>query len=117
MEPGEVDAVPGPSPRRSTPTEKSTKMPTKPISEQVVSMTVDRGQDDHLSESTKAERLPVAELSATNDLRLAEVSPAAVAREPANYEAGTEVEEVEGAVVTVAQVRHIENNTNLSPSS
>ena len=101
----EVAVAPPPSPRRSSSPEKGTKMPTKPISEQVVSMTVDREQDDHLSESTKAERLPVAELSVTNDSRLAEVNPAVVAREPADYEVEAEVEE-EDAVVAGARVRH-----------
>jgi hypothetical protein len=117
VEPAEVVATPAPSPRRSTSTEKGTKMPAKPISEQVVSMTVDREQDDQLSEPTKAERLPVAELSATNNLRLAQANPGVVACEPADYEVGAEAEVEEEAVVAGAQVRHIENNTILSPSS
>jgi hypothetical protein len=117
VEPVEVVVVPAPSPRRSTSTEKGRTMPTKPISEQVVSMTVDREQDDHASESTKAERLPVADLSGANDSRLAEANPAVVACGTTGYEVEAEAEVEKEAVVADAQVCLIENNIILSPLS
>lgn len=107
----EVVVVPAPSLRRSTSTEKRTKMPTKPISEQGVSMTIEQKQGDRASEATKAQRPPVAEFCSVNDLRLAETNSAVVTRGPADHEVEAEMEVEKGSVATGDQVRHNNNHT------
>ena len=110
VESAEVVPVPGPPPRLSTPVEIRRKMPTKPISEQEVS--VEHMQGGPTSESNKVERLPVAELLAANDSRLAEADPPVAAC--GDHEVEPEVE-VEEAVVTNAPVSHIDNNPTRFP--
>lgn len=111
MEPVEVVVVPTHSPKGSTLTETRTKIPTKPISEQAFSISVEHRQDDRTSESTKAERLPVAEPCTAHSLRLVEADPAVAARGAVDYEVEAEMEVEREAVVASGQVRHISNNT------
>ena len=109
MEPVEVIVdAPAPSPVRSTPAEMRTKMPTKPISEQVFEMSVERKQDDHTSNSTKVEY--VAELRVTNGSGLVEPNPPAAASDVVDHEVEAEVEVEKEAVATRVQVRHIADN-------
>ena len=88
-------------------------MSQKPISEQAFAMSVERKQDDRGSEPTATERLPVAEPRATNYPRLVKASPpTAVSGGLDNeFEADKEVKE---AVVTGAQVCHIDDNVTCS---
>ena len=114
MEPVEIIAVPVPSPVRSTSAEKRAEIQTKPISEQVFAMSVERKRDDHVSESTEVERQPVAKLRATSDPRLVEANPLIVVSGGADDEIGVEVEAMKEAVVTSVQVCHIDENNGCS---
>lgn len=91
-EPVEVVSVLAPS-RRSTPAQKKTETPTKPISEQADSMAVEHEQDDPTSEPTKNERLPVAVIP-VDDPHVAEANPALVTCGAVNYGVEAEVKAV-----------------------
>jgi hypothetical protein len=104
VEPVGVIAVPAPPPGQSTFTEKRARLPTKAILNRDVTMSVERKQDGHVSESTKAERFPVAELCVTNDWLPVEANPLFGS---GNHETGAEVEVGKEGVGTNTQVRHI----------
>lgn len=114
MEPVEVIAVAVPSPVRSTSAEKRAEIQTKPISEQVFAMSVERKRDDHVSESTEVERQPVAKLRATSDPRLVEANPLIVVSGGVDGEISVEVGAMKEAVVTSVQVCHIDENNGCS---
>lgn len=110
-EPVEVVVIPTPS-KRSTSTEKRTKIQMKPISEQAVAMSVEREREDPTSESTKPERLPVVDSWATNDSHFAEPNPPIAASGVVDHEVEAGV--ASEAVGTVTQVRQFDEKTMLS---
>jgi hypothetical protein len=85
-------------------------MPTRPISEQVVAMSVEWKGGDRTSESTKPERLPVVVLRRASGSRLTETNPATVASETIDHEVGPEIEVEKEAMVVDVQVRRIGDN-------
>jgi hypothetical protein len=99
-----VEAVPAPSPKRSTPTEKRTKMPMGPISERAVATSVEWRRVDHTSGATKAERLPTDGLCSTSDSRLDEANPLVMDNGGVDHEVETEV------IVTGIQVCSVGDN-------
>jgi hypothetical protein len=103
-----VEAVPTTS-RRSTSTEKRTKVQIKPISEQVVAMSVELEREDPAFESTKTERLSAVELrAATDNSHFAEANPPIAA--PGNVDHEVEVEVESETVGIVTRVRHVEKD-------
>lgn len=109
MEPVEVMVVPAPSPVRSTPTETRTKMPAKPISEQVFVMCAEGKQDDHTSNSTKVES--VTEPHATDVSYFVEVNPSAAVSGIVGHEVEAEVEVEKEVAAAGAQVCHSDNTS------
>ena len=107
-EPVEVITATVLPPARLGLSEKSAEIPTKPISERAFAMTELRKRDDHTTESTEVERLPVAELRASNDSLLAATNPPAVVSGGVSH--GIEVGVGRVAVSTGAQVYDIDDN-------